>query len=260
MFIDAIASYITDFLKDHYIKVEVNEYTLGVKYSYVEILCRNKNYLGLSITLVEDLVGSPWSFIEPSIDSLVPMATSINPYVKTLGIALLNALSQYMIWEIGLPKNLYLELDIDFFKAIASFIEEPVVVIGNMALLVRRLGEEGFRDIVVLERNPCYRMNCLPDTVAPRVIGRARTLIITGATIVNDTIDQILSLARYSKKILVGPTAAIYPKPVCDGLVDVIASMTPVDNDIVKKIIRAGGGRWSFHRYCRPYIIYGERI
>ena len=260
MFVDTIASYLTSFFKERGISIKVNDYILGVKYSYVEIFYGNKSYLGLSITPIEDLVGTPWSFIEPSMDSLVQMVSSINPYIKTLGLALLNALSQYMIWEVGLPKDLCLEHDIDFFKTITSFVEEPIVVIGNMAPLVRRLGEEGFKDIIVLERNPCYRMNCLPDTIAPRVIGGARTLIITGATIVNDTIDQILVLASNSKKILVGPTAAIYPKPICDRVIDVIVSMAPADNDRVKKIIRTGGGRWNFHRYCRPYIIYRKRI
>ncbi|WFO75538.1 hypothetical protein J4526_01175 [Desulfurococcaceae archaeon MEX13E-LK6-19] len=255
MLIDLIAQRVIDLINKFDKEIKVSDYVVGLKYSYVEINGVYGRSLGVAITPIEDIIGLGVRIgNEPGEDNIVDLVSSLNPIEKTLGVALINALSNYLLWRIGFREDFVVYED-PIFSSITHLVEEPIVVIGNMAPLVNELQNRGFTDITVLERNPCTRYNCYPDTMAPRIIPKARTLIITGATLVNDTIDYILDLGSQAKKILIGPTANIYPKPLLDKGVNAILSMYPIDIDKVKKTIRLGGGRWSFYKYCKEYLI-----
>ncbi len=119
-----------------------------------------------------------------------------------------------------------------------------------MVPLVRNLSQR--MKVSVIERNPKLRFGAYSDSLAPRLLSKADVAIITGATLVNDTIDYILQITK-GKKFLVGPTAGIYP-PWLKDKVDLVAGTKIVDIEKTKEIIRGGGGRWDFADYCDEYI------
>ena len=230
--------------------LKIYEYSIGAKYSYAIVKGKRGYAMGTAYLPLEDI--SRGFCRSLSLDNLQSMIASLNMQEKSLGIAVINAISQYLLWNINEYKG-----DIEYGNLIDCVKEccpdGKIAVVGNMVPLVKKLQEE--REVWVLERNPKLRINAYPDSLAPRILPKADTVIITGATLVNDTIDYILSLSKRAKlKILVGPTAALYPEWI-KGYVDVIASLKIDNLEKVVEIIKCGGGRWDFTPYAREYII-----
>ncbi len=228
----------------------VRDFAVGVKYSYVIIEGKNGQAMGTAYMPSEDVTRG-YSRI-PNFDNIKPMLTSTNIMEKSLGMAFLNAVSQYLLWNMNMQKNLPIN-----YSNITDFILDTNpknVVIGNMRPVVNRLAEFGVKT-TVLERNPRMRYNALPDCFASRVLPAAETVVITGAVLVNDTVDYILSQLKNARHIiLVGPTAGIYPARCLYGITH-IASLRIENIEKSAKIIRLGGGRWDFSQYTTEYII-----
>ncbi len=237
----------------------ITECLIGLRYSYCEIMVDDEKYLGVSITPIEDLLNvSPSLRLPKTIHELQRLVRSPNPYDRTIAQALLNALGSYLIRTIEQGEIELIEADI--IGLIGRYVAEPVLLVGNMGPLRRKLVEQGISEIYVVERNPLNRHNALPDVSLPRLIGKAKTIIITGATLVNDTIDYIIEKAGNNKNlVLVGPTASVYPPIIVPRYFNIVASMIPRNIDAVKKVIKAGGGRWDFSRYCDSYLFAGEK-
>jgi len=238
---------------------KVIDYCVGVRYSYVLIRDRDgREWLGVALTPIEDTIGSPYE-LPDHVDctSLLDYVSSLSPTIKSLGVALLNALSSYLLWGRGINSGFIIKTGDEIIYLLDKLIEEPAVVIGNMGPLVRRLRSQGLKNIRVLERNPCFRCGvALPDTALSRTVPRNATLVVTGATLVNDTIDYIIRISkeRSCRIILVGPTAAVHPKPLIQEGVYALASMVPISNEKVIRIIKLGGGRWLFSKFCKHYL------
>lgn len=232
--------------------IAVVDYAIGPKYSYVEVSGEEGTALGLSYLPSEDI--SRGFSRPPDLALMADFMRSTNIFERSIGMAMMNAISQYKMWnlgEIGTPTmgNIVDRIP----KWCADGAGRRIVVVGNMAPLVRNLPDDCV--VTVLERNPKMRFNALPDIYAPRVIPFADVLIISGAALLNDTIDHILSLAPSSATImLVGPTAGLSPIYL-HGVVHYIAGMHVSNALKVKEIVKLGGGRWDFSEYCDEYVL-----
>lgn len=256
LFIDEVALWVLGKLEERDNIPIVIDYAVGLRYCYVVVEGSSGRSMGVAITPIEDILGVRLELPSiPKIKALLNLVSSLNTLEKALGIALLNALSSYLLWVIGYRDGIDI-YEGNIFNTMINIVKEPVVVIGNMQPLVKKLRDSGINDIVITERNPCIRCGlALSDAVTPRIISKAKTLIVTGATLVNDTIDYIISLTKSkSKIILVGPTASIHPKAALNLGIHAIASLTPIDIDSTIKTIKLGGGRWDYTKYCREYI------
>lgn len=255
MFVDEIAKWVLEKINELDDELKVVDYCIGVRYSYVTVRGIKGQSMGLAFTPLEDVVYQPIARI-PNVNSLLELVSSTSILDKVLGVALMNALSNYLLWCLNNTFGVSFLYNVNLIEKLEEFAKEPIIVIGNMKPLVKALQSENLKVIAVSERNPCYRQGALPDTLIARVIKHANTLIITGATLVNDTIDYILNLAEGKRVILVGPTAGAHPRAFIDNGIEVVASLSPRDIEKVKEIIKLGGGRWSFTGYCTQYIAY----
>ncbi len=238
----------------------IDDYLAGLKYS-IGIVGGGKGHeAGIAIMPAEDVLGMPMArpILKP--EDLLERVSSTNIIEKSLGIALLNAISQYILWDMGYIEDHHVEQDKGLIDLVLETIKgcsgEKIVVVGNMVPLVKRIREHGFEPIV-LERNPAYRGKwCLPDSSGYRALLDADIVVITGATLVNDTIDIVLSLAgKAHTKILAGPTAAVYPEPFLEKGITHIASTKIIDIRKAYDTIKHGGGRWDLDEYLEDYII-----
>ncbi len=244
MLVDLLADRVMEFAKKEHLVFE--DFAVGLKYSYVIVKGPKGREMGVAYMPVEDL--SRGFADEPRANNLREMVSSTNMQSKSLGIAAINAISQYILWKVDMPKNVRYRNIVEHIPECCP--EGRVVVVGNMVPLVKNLKEK--MDVVVLERNPKLRFNAYPDSLAARVIPEADVVIITGATLVNDSIDTILSLTG-GRKFLVGPTAGVHPSWL-NGKIDLIAGTRIKDIEKTRKIIKMGGGRWDFAPFCEEYI------
>ncbi len=232
-------------------EIIVEDFVVGAKYSYVIVKGKMGKAMGTAYMPSEDITRG-YSRV-PTLDNLKSMLTSTNILEKSLSVAFLNALSQYLLWNL----NKVREFDISYGN-ITDFVSrkkcKKTIIIGNMMPLVKILIKSGVEP-VVFERNPRMRNNALPDCFESRFLPEAECVIISGATLVNDTIDFILSqLKKAIRVILVGPTAAIFPIKSIKNITH-IASLKIENVGKVAKIIRLGGGRWDFSQYAKEYVI-----
>ena len=233
-------------------EIKIVDYAIGAKYSYAIVEGKHGRAMGAAYVPLED-IGKGHSRV-PKISIVESMLSSTNIFEKSLGVAILNALSQYLLWNMGKSKNFKITYE-NIIEEVAGMCKGcKTVVVGNMVPVVSRLKEMGV-DVVSLERNPKFRAGAMADIFAPRIVPEAEALIITGTTLINDTLDYILSLAERARVVaLVGPSGSVYPSDILEGITH-IAGLKIEDMEKVAEIIKLGGGRWDFSKYAKEYII-----
>jgi uncharacterized protein len=118
---------------------------------------------------------------------------------RAVGIATMNALAA-LCWERRPHREVELEIGIDAFDAADIRPGQTVVVVGAFVPFLRELKRMG-QPYLVLEQDPAtlkadempfYRHAAQARAVAPQ----ADVLLVTGTTLLNDTLDEILAAAR----------------------------------------------------------------
>ncbi len=259
MLIDRVAAWVLKQAERVGAPLKVIEYGVGVMYSYSLIECCGEEYLGVALTPLEDLAGVRVAPVRrvSGVSEALSLVSSLNPLEKSVGVAAVNAVSSYLLWGAGQRRGLQIEVGVDIISAVPHVASGKVLIVGHMGPLVRALKERGAEEVYVVER--CAAMRCrgaLSDSALPRLAPEADTLVVTGATLVNDTLDHILSLRkRDSTLVLVGPTAGAHPTPLFVEGVDAVASMRAVKVSAVLDVIKRGGGRWDFTKFSEQYVV-----
>ncbi len=259
MLIDRVVAWVYKQLERVGAPLKIVEYGVGVMYSYVLVEYGGEEYLGMALTPIEDLAGvrvAPVKRVN-SVAEALSLVSSLNPLEKSVGVAAVNAVSSYLLWGAGQCRELSVKVGVDIVSAVPRMASGKVLVVGHMGPLVRALKERGAREVHVVERYAAMRCHgALSDSALPRLAPEVDTLVVTGATLVNDTLDHILSLRKAgSTLVLVGPTAGAHPTPLFAEGVDAVASMHAVKVSAVLDVIKRGGGRWSFTEFCEQYVV-----
>ena len=186
---------------------------------------------------------------------------SDNPLKKALGIAALNALSS-ILFERG-------DYDIRFADAFDE--TEPadydrVTVVGALVPIIKKLIAAD-SDFSILELDPKtlkeHEMKYfVPADKAGTVIPYSDLLVITGVTILNDTLPQLLEMAKPGTEITVTePTAGMIPDVLFDMGVTMAGGILVTDADRLLDIISEGGSGYHFFgRYAERIIIKNKVI
>lgn len=248
MIVDEIAERILELIDPS--KIRVVDYGIGLRYSYVLIDYKGRNYIGLSHTLHSYLRSFHYKDTEIDPGQLVELVSSINPYDKQYGHALLNAMSQCIVLE---DKEHRLINDKDPDDLVDIRRDDLVVFIGDIKPLVDRVKSIN-ENVYVFEEDICRRGKVYPAGYEFRVLQDADIVFMTGSVLTNDTFDAVLSYARRAReKIMVGPSAQIVPWLLGDK-VTAIASILVLDPWRVRDVIVRGGGTRAINRYSRKYI------
>lgn len=134
---------------------------------------------------------------------------------KTLGIAAINALSN-TIWSLENSQEYGILRNMDAIENIEIKDSDYVVLVG--ALPYRRLLKDRGKPFCVLELDPSTLEAdelpfYAPAEKAAAKVPLADILIITGSTLVNDTLEDLLELAEPTARIaMYGPTASMLPE------------------------------------------------
>lgn len=185
---------------------------------------------------------------------------SKNILKKTLGIAVLNALSA-SCWEKNKP-DYELLTGLDAFDKAQIPIQGKTVVVGALVPMLRRLIKEK-ADFKVLEMDPStlkpaeLEHYAKPED-APKYFPDADLLVITGVTLLNDTLPELLALAKPGASIIVtGPTASMLPQAFFKRGVTVLGGILVTKPDELLDIISEGGSGYHFFgKYAERLIIH----
>jgi len=229
---------------------------IGLKYAIAVVEGRCGEAAGLCYVDYLDTLFEP---PVPSSERLEELLTSEYHLWRVAGVAISNAVFQYVLWN---------EQGIDRFPQVYSGREEslrkllellkgksPTLVVGNMGPLIRVLNDHGI-ETIVLERCLMMRVRSLADTSLPFVARKARSLVATGATIPNGTIDFVIKCLRHTEpRILAGPTAQLHPDVAKVLGITALASTRVTNISRAIDIVKRGGGRHDLREVLCDYVI-----
>ena len=181
---------------------------------------------------------------------------------RTLGIAALNALSN-LIWEKYDAENKPI-MSRDAFDEIDVNKYDKTVVVGSLIPMLKKLIANN-RDFTILEQDPnTLKKHELqyyaPSEDAHKYVPDADLLVITGVTVLNDTLSYLLEMARDDAEILVtGPTASMIPDVLFEKGVTMTGGIVVTNADELLDVIsEAGSGYHFFGQSAERAIIKKE--
>ncbi|ANQ53025.1 hypothetical protein XJ44_00470 [Thermosipho affectus] len=198
---------------------------------------------GVSYTLREDTLGKCEEFFKCTSSTGNPVskidvgmgvreilkigAFSPDPLTRSVAYAVLNSVFYY-------DESKYLKGDITKFLDV-SF-DDTVGVVGKIEPLIEYLKPVAW-DVLVFDRNR-NSDDVLPDWAIVDLLPKCTVVIITGATVVNGTIDWILKYVNTKRVIIVGPSTPLVEKiPV-----KFLAGVRVLDSKKLFKLIAHGAG------------------
>lgn len=169
---------------------------------------------------------------------------------RTLGIAALNALSM-AVWEQEKPMGYEILGGADAFDLLDVAQYKKTVVVGALVPMLKKLMGAG-SDFHVLEQDPRTLKErelayYAPADQARVYVPEADLLVITGVTILNDTLPGLLQMAKPGAEILVtGPTASMLPEPFFSRGVTMLGGIQVTKPDELLDIVSEGGSGYHF--------------
>jgi len=182
---------------------------------------------------------------QQKVSDLMQWALDANVLKAAVGVATLNALS-HCLWEKkGFSGCKVIEAK-DAFDLLDFTRARRVALVGAFSPYIRQIERMGL-DLAVVEKNPqVLRGEAAkyfhPAEDASKILSHADVVILTGSTIVNHTIDDLLSLVRRNCQVaIVGPTASLAPQSFFNRGVSLMGGMRITDPDNTLRVLAEGG-------------------
>lgn len=169
---------------------------------------------------------------------------------RAVGVATMNALAA-MCWEQRATPGVELQRGVDAYDAANIRPSEHVVVVGAFVPFLKALKRAG-QTFTVLEMDaatlkPDELPHFRPADMASQVVPYADVVLITGTTLVNDTLESLLALCRPTARIvIVGPTVGLYPDAFLRRGVDVLGGIRVTAPDDFLDVLAEGGSGYHF--------------
>lgn len=253
------ANLIKTYLKNEIDSIYIERAVLGLFFSGVKL---STGYGGLCFTPIKEI---PEAVCCPSSAKAIPLSGKLknrkaieylndldhpNILRRTLAIATLNALST-MYWKENTDINYKLEIGLDAFDEIIIPENGKTVVIGALVPVLKKLIEVN-ADFKVLEmdsrtlKEKELKHYDSPE-MASKYIPEADLVIITGTTLINNTLEELLNYRKKGSQIIVtGPTASMIPESFFNRDVSILGGIIVTKPDEVLDIISEGGSGYHF--------------
>ncbi|HHX37432.1 MAG TPA: DUF364 domain-containing protein, partial [Clostridiaceae bacterium] len=209
---------IQSILGEHLDDITIERCVLGLFFTGVKL---STGHGGICFTPIKDM---PEAVCCPSSAAAMPLSGRLrnraaraalkdvshqNSLRKAIAIATMNALSEY-IRELQPERRKRIEYGVDAFDVLTLANYKKTVVVGALVPLLKRLINEE-RSFHVLEQDVRTLKgkeleHYVPASEFLRVVPAADLLVITGVTMLNDTLPELLDQAKSGAEVLVtGP-------------------------------------------------------
>lgn len=183
--------------------------------------------------------------------------------ISSLRTAVLNAISSGLISS---GKYNILE-DYDPISLVDLDSRKTITVVGAFHSYIRKISQTG-STLYVLEMNEDalpdeYKKFFVPAGEYRKVLPASDTVIITGQTLVNGTIDGLLSAVSPGTQVIVtGPSSSILPDILFKNKVTAIGAVRIFRPELLFDIVSEGGTGYHLFEYCgrKICILKGDEI
>ncbi len=266
--LDETAQRVKDKLASDYDTITIERAIIGVFFTGVKL---STGAGGVSYTPVKDIpqavccpssagrIFDPFKINGMKVADVLAGLTSIEPIKVSVAIATLNALSAYC-WDQRLADNYRIQVDADALDAVRMPDESTIAVIGAFVPILRKLKGRGGKWWII-EQDPktlkSDEMNhFIPADQSEKTIAKADVLIVTGVTLLNHTLEEILKIARQDAEIaVIGPTASMLPDALFVRGVRVVGGVWVKKPDELLDVLAAGGSGYHFFDNLAPRIV-----
>jgi uncharacterized protein len=175
--------------------------------------------------------------------------------LSSLRTAVLNALSSKLISS-GSYKIIQ---NCDPVQLLVFDSPKTVTIVGAFQSFIRKIEATGnklyvlelFENALIEE----YRKYFVPADEYKRVLPVSDIVIITGQTLVNGTLENILAAVPDTAQVIVaGPTISIIPDILFDNKVTILGGMRITDPEIMFDVVSQGGTGYHLFEYCSQKI------
>ncbi len=169
---------------------------------------------------------------------------------RTLGIAALNALSS-LYWQLKPPTDYTIEYGYNAFDDVDPAKYGCSVVVGALVPMLKKLIAAD-ADFTVMEMDSRTLKgreldHYLPPTEADKCVPKADLMVITGVTVLNDTLPGLLEMRKPGAEIIVtGPTVSMLPDAFFRRGVTTLGGIAVTDADELLDLLCEGGSGYHF--------------
>jgi len=208
-------------------------------------------------------VGFPGRIAGRKADELAAEALGAEGLRRAVGIATVNALAE-LCWRRRPDPAVELRPGTDAFDATAFHPGDRTVLVGAFIPFLKELKR---RDLpyLVLEQNkaalkaeelPFFR----PAEATHDIVPQADVLLITGSTLLNDTLEDLLALAQPSARVtVVGPTVSMLPEPFLARGAEILGTVRITEPDAFLDLLAEGGAAPHFLGHTAEKIVLARR-
>lgn len=181
---------------------------------------------------------------------------------RALGIAALNALAHLAAERRG-PQGYRILEGVDAFDVARIQPQETAVVVGAFGPFLKALRGIGARHFV-LEKDPAtLRPNEMehfrPAESYPEIVPQADVLLITGTTLINDSLPGLIACAHpQARVVLVGPTVPMLPDAFLARRGMILGTVRVNDSDALHDVLAQGGSGYHFFGKYAPKIVLAQ--
>lgn len=195
--------------------------------------------------------------------ALMQDALSANGLRRAVGIATLNALAE-LCWRRRPTPGVELLPGADAFDATTLHEGDRIVLVGAFIPFLKELKRRRL-PFLVLEQNPAalkpeempfYR----PAEAAAEIVPQADVLLVTGSTLLNDTLEDLLAIARPDARVtVVGPTVGMLPDAFVARGADILGSVRITRPDEFLDLLGEGGSAPHFLGHSAEKVVLARR-
>lgn len=220
---------------------------------------------GISFVLLPDekmeeyMTLQPSEFIEKNPKGFALEFGSDDPIKEMLSLAAINAICQHVMRETSFP----LDYATDSLGLLSISSGDRIGMVGLFLGLVEKI-KKARAELVVLEKRDILIQEFpdLPITLDPTKLSRCNKILCTSTTILNNSLDEILTHCSTDAFVsIVGPTAGYFPDPLFARGVDVVGGRVVKNGTLFLQLL-AERKRWgdATQRTCFQKKTYASII
>lgn len=222
----------------------VTDVRIGLGYTAVELA---NGRVGVAFTFRESVrgcccasMGTHFLSGRPATE-IVTLAESADPIEAAVGLACVNALANEL--DEGLS-------DGDVLECLDLRPDDHVVMVGHFQPLVPGI-EEKSRSLTIFDQRIERDGNTYAPDEALDALSRCQVALMTATTIINHTIDDLLTSAESCREVaIIGASTPLLPSAFSAANVTLLSGIVVQKPKNVLRVVSEGGGM----RQLKPYV------
>ena len=190
---------------------------------------------------------------------LAEYAYSPVPLRRSVGVAVLNALSALATERHGVCGGKLL-VGVDALDAAEVRPDDHVAMVGGFVPFIKKLKGKVV-DLWVIDKHPQAlkadeRLFWRAPEHAKETLSRASVVIMTGSTLVEGGLDELLDAARQARRVVMaGPTASPWPPTFFARGVHVLGGIRVKDGEKLLQVVSEGGSGYFFEDFAEKVCV-----